>query len=181
MRQAGEASAVGGGGGAAGQFPLAPCSPGPLQLPLLRGPPGSGEPLRTPWVRESILQLRPVGPGHFLPYVATSPRPPHAGAQPGERAGWDRAVALPLGPPGTHLPPGCPSGDTQPLAGWVCSLNSSTLPRPREERLSWHSGTLTLLLHLGGWGPRVVGTRAPPSCPQSCMVAAGGGAEGMPP
>lgn len=38
-----------GGGGAAGQFPLAPCIPGPLQLPLLRGPPGSGEPLRTPW------------------------------------------------------------------------------------------------------------------------------------
>lgn len=83
--------------------------------------------------------------------------------------------------PGTHLPPGCPGRKTQPLPGWVCSPNSSPLPGPRKERLSWHSGTLTLLVYLGGQGLGVVGTKAPLSCPQSCMVGAGGCTERIPP
>lgn len=140
-RCAGEAS---GGGGAAGRFPSAPRGPGSLQLLLLRGPPGSGEPL---WGWGCILWVL----GTFC----------LAGAPLGD---W----RAPCHCHRTRLAPTSP----QPLPGWVCSPNSSPLlgMQPRGAVMAQRDPNPPAV---PGW-PGAVGTRALLSCPQFYMVGAGG-------
>lgn len=98
-----------------------PAPPAPSSFPSLEAARTQGAPADGLW--GASCSWDPRAPSTFsLAYLPV----PRAGAQQGERGGLERAVPLPLCPPGIRLPQVAPSGETLALAR--LGLLSKALP-----------------------------------------------------